>query len=67
MLLGLERTSGETGSVERGMFCVLVSWLFLELESKEHLANSVGVLSVLEYSMWAVARTDTTAFQHSLL
>lgn len=66
MLLGLERTSGETGSVERGVFYVLVSWLFLELESKEHLANSVGVLSVLEYSMWTVNRTDMTAFQHSL-
>lgn len=45
-------------------FYVLVSWLFLELESKEHLANSVGVLSVLEYSMCTVDRTDTTAFQH---
>lgn len=45
-------------------FYVVVSWLFLELESKEHLANSVGVLSVLEYSMCTVARTDTTAFQH---
>lgn len=66
MLLGLERTPGEPGSVERGIFYVLVSWLFLQLESKEHLANSVGVLSVLEYSMCAVDRTDMTAFQHSL-
>lgn len=63
MLSGLERTSGEVGSVERGALYVPVSWL-LRAGAQSTFAAAGGVLSVLELSIHTVDRIDVTTFKY---
>ena len=66
-LLGLERTSDEIGSVQRGAQYVPVSWFFLRVGAQKPLAPAGGVVSVLELTVYTVDGISVTAFKGQLL